>query len=342
MVTDPPYGVDYDPNWRNKAGVSATKRTARSQTTTAPTGAKPGRCSPATRPMSGTRRSMPPRWPKASSPPASICVRRSSGRRIASRSGEATIIGSTNPAGTRCAKKRRAIGKARGIAPIGTEDAATAHGTQKPVEAMRRPIVNNSERGDLIYEPFAGSGTTLIAAETVGRTCLAMEVDPAYCDVVVERWEADVAGCIYGIPVTCCPAACHRSAAANRAWHHRVRRRGDGMAMGRTVPGHLAIDCDRPIVVPENLARPLRQDRRRLGAADAVTNRIDLWRARDARGLRARHARRVPKLHRAAVHALHGRGRYPSDRHDAWHAMDKHRDAGARGLRASSEPPARP
>ena len=42
----------------------------------------------------------------------------------------------------------------------------------------------------LVYEPFAGSGTTLIAAETVGRTCLAMEVDPAYCDVVVERWEA--------------------------------------------------------------------------------------------------------------------------------------------------------
>ena len=42
----------------------------------------------------------------------------------------------------------------------------------------------------LVYEPFAGSGTTLIAAETVGRICLAMELDPAYCDVVVERWEA--------------------------------------------------------------------------------------------------------------------------------------------------------
>ena len=79
------------------------------------------------------------------------------------------------------------------IAPIGTEDAATAHGTQKPVEAMRRPIVNNSERGDLIYEPFAGSGTTLIAAETVGRTCLAMEVDPTYCDVVIERWQRHTA-----------------------------------------------------------------------------------------------------------------------------------------------------
>jgi DNA modification methylase len=43
---------------------------------------------------------------------------------------------------------------------------------------MRRPIVNNSARGDKIYEPFAGSGTTLIAAETVERVCLAIELEP--------------------------------------------------------------------------------------------------------------------------------------------------------------------
>lgn len=76
------------------------------------------------------------------------------------------------------------------IAAAGAEDAATPHGTQKPTEAMRRPIVNNSARGDAIYEPFCGSGTTLIAAETVGRVCLAMELEPKYCDVIVERWEA--------------------------------------------------------------------------------------------------------------------------------------------------------
>lgn len=76
------------------------------------------------------------------------------------------------------------------IAVSGAEDAATPHGTQKPVEAMRRPIVNNSARADLVYEPFCGSGTTLIAAETVGRVCLAMELEPAYCDVIVERWQA--------------------------------------------------------------------------------------------------------------------------------------------------------
>ena len=76
------------------------------------------------------------------------------------------------------------------IAALGAEDAATPHGTQKPVEAMRRPIVNNSARGDAIYEPFCGSGTTLIAAETVGRVCLAIELEPAWCDVIVERWQA--------------------------------------------------------------------------------------------------------------------------------------------------------
>ena len=70
------------------------------------------------------------------------------------------------------------------------EDAATVHGTQKPVEAMRRSIVNNSAGGNAVYEPFAGSGTTLIAAETVARVCLALELEPGYCDVIVERWQA--------------------------------------------------------------------------------------------------------------------------------------------------------
>jgi DNA modification methylase len=55
---------------------------------------------------------------------------------------------------------------------------------------MRRPILNNSSPGQAIYEPFAGSGTCLIAAETTGRACHAMELDPAYVDVIVARWQA--------------------------------------------------------------------------------------------------------------------------------------------------------
>jgi DNA modification methylase len=63
------------------------------------------------------------------------------------------------------------------------------HGTQKPVELKRRSIQNNSAPGDLVYEPFAGSGSTLIAAETIGRSCIAVELDPRYCDVIIQRWE---------------------------------------------------------------------------------------------------------------------------------------------------------
>ena len=64
------------------------------------------------------------------------------------------------------------------------------HGTQKPVECMRRPIENNSSPGQAVYEPFCGSGTTLIAAEMTGRACHAIELSPAYVDVAVQRWQA--------------------------------------------------------------------------------------------------------------------------------------------------------
>lgn len=69
------------------------------------------------------------------------------------------------------------------------EDSGHGHGTQKPVECMRKPIENNSVAGDGIYEPFSGSGTTIIAAEQTGRRCYAMELSPNYVDVGVRRWQ---------------------------------------------------------------------------------------------------------------------------------------------------------
>lgn len=66
----------------------------------------------------------------------------------------------------------------------------TGHGTQKPVECMKRPIENNSSPGQAVYEPFSGSGTTIIAAEMTGRCCHAIELSPAYVDVAVKRWQA--------------------------------------------------------------------------------------------------------------------------------------------------------
>lgn len=69
------------------------------------------------------------------------------------------------------------------------DDGKNHHGTQKPVECMRRPIENNSMAGDAVYDPFIGSGTTIIAAEMTGRRCFAIEIDPIYVDVAVRRWQ---------------------------------------------------------------------------------------------------------------------------------------------------------
>ena len=65
------------------------------------------------------------------------------------------------------------------------------HSTQKPVECMERPIRNHE--GD-VYDPFVGSGTSIIAAERQNRTCYAMKIDPAYVDAAVTRWETYTGG----------------------------------------------------------------------------------------------------------------------------------------------------
>jgi DNA modification methylase len=67
-------------------------------------------------------------------------------------------------------------------------DSATAHPTQKPLELFERPILNHTAAGALVYEPFAGSGTCLIAAEKTGRRCFAIELDPGWCDVIRDRY----------------------------------------------------------------------------------------------------------------------------------------------------------
>jgi DNA modification methylase len=82
----------------------------------------------------------------------------------------------------------------------GGQDSKTTHSTQKPVECMRRPMQNNSNPGQAVYDPFLGSGTTLIAAETTGRVCLGMELEPRYVDVAVRRWQAftGMTACLLG------------------------------------------------------------------------------------------------------------------------------------------------
>jgi DNA modification methylase len=71
----------------------------------------------------------------------------------------------------------------------GSDEEKFDHPTQKPVDLMRRPILNHTRRGELVYEPFLGSATTLAAAELTERVCVGIEVDPKYVDVGVERWQ---------------------------------------------------------------------------------------------------------------------------------------------------------
>jgi len=196
MITDPPYGVNYDPEWRNEAGVSATMRTGKV--------------------ANDDRADWRQAWALF---PGDVAYVWHAG--VHSR----TVIDSLEASGFVIrsqivwAKSRFVLGRgdyhwqhepclyavrkgatghwqgARDQATLwaisngGDEDAATVHGTQKPVECMRRPIINNSAAGETIYDPFLGSGTTLIAAETTGRVCHAVDIDPRYVDVAIQRWQ---------------------------------------------------------------------------------------------------------------------------------------------------------
>lgn len=68
-------------------------------------------------------------------------------------------------------------------------DGAAEHPTQKPVELARRALLNSSKPGQVVLDPFLGSGTTLIGAEATGRICRGLELCPAYVDVAVRRWQ---------------------------------------------------------------------------------------------------------------------------------------------------------
>ncbi len=195
MVTDPPYGVEYDPNWRVESGVSST--------------ARPGKV------KNDDRADWRQAW---SLFPGEVAYVWHSGIHARTVAESLDACGFLIRAQIVWAKPRLVLSRgdyhwqhepclyavrkgatghwqgARDQSTLwtiatGENDEATEHGTQKPVECMRRPIVNNSAKGDLVYEPFVGSGSTLIAAESVGRVCLALEIDPRYCDVVIERWQ---------------------------------------------------------------------------------------------------------------------------------------------------------
>jgi DNA modification methylase len=63
------------------------------------------------------------------------------------------------------------------------------HPTMKPLELWRKLVELQSDKSQTIYDPFGGSGTTLIACEHLNRRCLMMEIQPGYCDVIINRWQ---------------------------------------------------------------------------------------------------------------------------------------------------------
>ncbi len=71
----------------------------------------------------------------------------------------------------------------------GSKEEREDHPAQKPVVLSEYPIENHIRAGEAVYDPFCGSGTTLIAAERLDRRCYAMEIDPRYAQIIIERWE---------------------------------------------------------------------------------------------------------------------------------------------------------
>ncbi len=195
MVTDPPYGVEYDPAWRNATGAAKTKRTGKV--------------------LNDDRADWREAWAlfpgdvayvwhgalHATTVADSLIAAGFDIRSQIIWAKDRLVLsrGDYHWQHEPCwyAVKKRGKGHWAGDRKQTTlwqiankdQDAETVHGTQKPVECMRRPILNNSSPGQAIYEPFMGSGTTLIAAQTTGRVCYGIELNPAYVDVAIARWQ---------------------------------------------------------------------------------------------------------------------------------------------------------
>jgi DNA modification methylase len=200
MITDPPYGVDYDPDWRNRAdrangkpyGARAIGQPVNDHRSDWSEAYKlfPGDVGYVWVPAgptqvnfwktlvgSGYEIRMQIIWAKQQFP-----IGR--GHYHVQHEGCLYAVRAGKTAHWQGDRKQTTLWRID--KPVKSE---TGHSTQKPVECMRRPIENNSSRGQAVYDPFVGSGTTVIAAQMTGRACHALEVAPAYVDVAVRRWQ---------------------------------------------------------------------------------------------------------------------------------------------------------
>ncbi|PJK29943.1 site-specific DNA-methyltransferase [Minwuia thermotolerans] len=212
MVTDPPYGVAYDPDWRNRAeGIGGWGDPEKARA-----GAKSSRAVGTV--SNDDRADWREAWElfpgdiayiwhsalHASEVEASLMAAKFETRAQIIWAKSSIVISrghyhwkhepcwyAVRKGGTANWKGDR---KQATVWEISHRRSPTGHGTQKPVEAMRRPILNHTGPGDQVYDPFLGSGTTPIAAELTGRTCFGLELNPAYCDVIIRRWQDESGG----------------------------------------------------------------------------------------------------------------------------------------------------
>ena len=194
MVTDPPYGVEYDPEWRHRIGVNKSDRRGKIANDdradwTAAWGLFPGEVA------YGWHGALHATTVAESLTTAGFTIRSqiiwAKERLVMSRGDyhwqhEPCWYAVRKRGGWTGDRKQTTLWS---IVSAG-QDTETKHATQKPVECMRRPMLNNSSPGQAIYEPFLGSGTTLIAAQSSGRICLAIEIDPLFVDLAIRRWQA--------------------------------------------------------------------------------------------------------------------------------------------------------
>lgn len=231
MVTDPPYGVDYDPSWRRAAGVNKSDRMGKVRNDDRADWKAAWRLFPgnvgyvwhasqraaevqASLSAAGLAVRAQVVWAKSR-----LALSRSNyhwrhepcyyalrdGGKLTKeqeaevlREARAAIAGGLEDDHVPCWYAMRAGAGARWVGGrkqstlweiASTDDGdKNHHGTQKPIECMARPMRNHDCAE--VYDPFVGSGTSLVAAELLGKRCFAVELDPAYVDVAVLRWQA--------------------------------------------------------------------------------------------------------------------------------------------------------
>jgi len=187
LVTDPPYGVDYEGVHNDDAeGLSKLLKNALSE---ADRLMKPGACYYICHPdihafeFTATVRELG--W-KQARPPVVLWIkdRFVLGRGDYHSQSEPILYGWKEGAAHHATEDR----SQSNVWNYPRPQSADGHPTIKPTELIARAVNNSSKPGDLVYEPFSGSGTTIIACEQLGRKCRAIEISPAYVAVAIQRW----------------------------------------------------------------------------------------------------------------------------------------------------------